>query len=124
MEIDYYKKYEPIFGSWRIVREIGAGSYGKVFEIEREDFGYTYKAALKAVTIPQSPAEVENIIDDGKWEVGQDQYYFDGNGVMQTGTVELNEANYVFGDDGRFLRREYLNGDLMDYDFVNVYGIN
>lgn len=45
MEIDYYKKYEPIFSSWRIVREIGAGSYGKVFEIEREDFGYTYKAA-------------------------------------------------------------------------------
>lgn len=65
MEIDYYKKYEPIFGSWRIVREIGAGSYGKVFEIEREDFGYTYKAALKAVTIPQSSAEVENIMDDG-----------------------------------------------------------
>lgn len=60
----------------------------------------------------------------GKWEVGQDHYYFDGNGVMQTGTVELNGANYVFGDDGRFLRREYLNGDLMDYDFVNVYGIN
>ena len=65
-----------------------------------------------------------NAMAVGKWEVGQDHYYFDGNGVMQTGTVDLNGANYVFGDDGRFLRREYLNGDLMDYDFVNVYGIN
>ena len=65
MDITYYKKYEPVFGSWKIVREIGEGSYGKVFEIEREDFGYTYKAALKAVTIPQSQSEVETIMDDG-----------------------------------------------------------
>ena len=65
MDTSYYKKYEPIFGKWHIVRELGEGSFGKVFEIEREDFGYTYKAALKAVTIPQSQSEVETIMDDG-----------------------------------------------------------
>ena len=65
MDTSYYKKYEPIFGQWHIVRELGEGSFGKVFEIEREDFGYTYKAALKAVTIPQSQSEVETIMDDG-----------------------------------------------------------
>ncbi|MDD5901817.1 MAG: serine/threonine-protein kinase [Oscillospiraceae bacterium] len=65
MDTSYYKKYEPIFGKWHIVKELGEGSYGKVFEIEREDFGYTYKAALKAVTIPQSQSEVETIMDDG-----------------------------------------------------------
>ena len=54
MDISYYKKYEPIFGKWHIVRELGEGSFGKVFEIERRDFGGTYKAALKAITIPQS----------------------------------------------------------------------
>ena len=65
MDISYYKKYEPIFGEWSIVREIGEGSFGKVFEIERRDFGYTYKAALKAITIPQSRSEIERIADDG-----------------------------------------------------------
>ena len=65
MDISYYKKYEPLFGAWRIVREIGSGSFGKVFEIEREDFGPKYRAALKAITIPQNPAEVESIMDDG-----------------------------------------------------------
>ena len=65
MDITYYKKYEPIFGEWSIVREIGEGSFGKVFEIERRDFGYTYKAALKAITIPQSRSEIERIADDG-----------------------------------------------------------
>ena len=35
MENEYYKRYEPFFGEWRIKRFIGAGSYGRVFEIER-----------------------------------------------------------------------------------------
>lgn len=64
MDISYYKKYEPIFGSWHIVREIGEGSFGKVFEIEREDFGYTYKSALKAVTIPQTKSEVKSLTEE------------------------------------------------------------
>ena len=65
MDITYYKKYEPIFGEWKIVKEIGEGSFGKVFEIEREDFGYTYKAALKAITIPQNESELDSILDTG-----------------------------------------------------------
>ena len=31
MDINYYKQYEPIFGAWRIERQIGEGSFGKVF---------------------------------------------------------------------------------------------
>ena len=35
MDINYYKQYEPIFGSWHITRQIiGEGSFEKVFEIE------------------------------------------------------------------------------------------
>lgn len=47
MTENYYKQYEPIFGVWRITRLIGEGFQSKVFEMEREDFGVTYKAALK-----------------------------------------------------------------------------
>ena len=54
MDISYYKQYEPIFGVWHITRLIGEGSFGKVFEMEWEDFGQVYKAALKAITIPAS----------------------------------------------------------------------
>ena len=45
MTENYYKQYEPIFGVWRITRLIGEGFQSKVFEMEREDFGVTYKAA-------------------------------------------------------------------------------
>ena len=75
MDITYYKKYEPVFGSWKIVREIGEGSFGKVFEIERRDFGYTYKAALKAITIPQSQSEVKSVLADGMDEQSATSYF-------------------------------------------------
>ena len=75
MDISYYKKYEPIFGEWSIVREIGEGSFGKVFEIERRDFGYTYKAALKAITIPHSQSEVKSVLADGMDEQSATSYF-------------------------------------------------
>jgi len=73
--IDYYKKYEPLFGSWRITKQLGEGSFGKVFEIEREEFGVTYKSALKAITIPQSDNEVQSILDDGMVEKNAKEYF-------------------------------------------------
>ncbi len=65
MDAGYYKKYEPIFGAWKIKRQIGEGNFGSVFEIERHDFGTTYHAALKTITIPKNQAELESIMDDG-----------------------------------------------------------
>jgi len=73
--IEYYKKYEPVFGTWSISREIGEGSFGKVFELERNEFGYTYKAALKAITIPQSQAEIDSALDDGMDDDSVSSYF-------------------------------------------------
>ena len=39
-----------VFDKWKICRELGQGSYGTVYEIQREDFGGVYKAALKVIT--------------------------------------------------------------------------
>lgn len=65
MKESYYKQYEPIFGAWHITRLIGEGSFGRVFEMEREDFGQVYKAALKAITIPASQREVRQMLELG-----------------------------------------------------------
>ena len=75
MDTQYYKQYEPIFGSWRITRLIGEGSFGKVFEIEREDFGVTYKAALKAITVPASQAELLDVKADGLDDASVRNYF-------------------------------------------------
>ena len=57
MNEGYYKRYEPFFQNWYIVKKIGEGSYGKVFEIERREQGHIYHAAMKAITIPASPRD-------------------------------------------------------------------
>ena len=62
MDMEQYKQYEPLFGSWHITKELGQGSYGTVFEIERTEFGIPYKAALKVISIPQNPNEYDRIV--------------------------------------------------------------
>ena len=66
MDAEYYKKYEPVFGKWYITKQLGAGSYGKVFEIQRTDAldGTVYRGALKAITIPSSPEELQSVLDE------------------------------------------------------------
>ena len=54
-----------VLGNWKLIRLIGEGSFGRVYEAEREDFGRTYKAALKIITIPQNKSEISSIKADG-----------------------------------------------------------
>ncbi len=44
---------------WEIVRRLGSGSYGSVFEIDREQFGIHERAALKVISFPKDPGELE-----------------------------------------------------------------
>lgn len=76
MDSNNYKKYEPIFGEWTIKNLIGEGSFGKVYEIERKDFGRVYKAALKAITIPASQSEINSIMADGMDADSVSKYFF------------------------------------------------
>ena len=110
MDMTYYKKYEPIFGDWRIVREIGSGGFGTVFEIERKEFGYTYRAALKAVTIPQNQSELDSVLDDGVDEQTATEYF---STVVQEFVGEFRlmsklkgESNIVSYEDHRVIKHE------------------
>ena len=77
MDNEYYKRYEPFFGSWHIKRFIGAGSYGKVFEIERRDFDMVFTGALKAITIPADKSEYEQVLEAGMDREGASTYFRD-----------------------------------------------
>ncbi len=51
---------------WQIVRIIGRGSFGIVYEIQRMlASGETESAALKVIKIPQSPADIESMYSEG-----------------------------------------------------------
>lgn len=50
---------------WEIVGVIGKGAYGAVYEIQRDVFGTTEKAALKVISIPKDESEIEELVAEG-----------------------------------------------------------
>ena len=72
-----YSVDAAVLDGWNVTRLLGEGGYGKVFEIERSEFGQTYRAALKVITVPQSSAEVRSVISEGM-SVSQAEAYFHG----------------------------------------------
>lgn len=50
---------------WETVREIGKGSFGAVYEIQRDLAGNLEKAAVKVLHIPQSGDNVRELRDNG-----------------------------------------------------------
>ena len=61
---------------WKAVRRMGNGSYGSVYEIEREDqFGHTEKAALKVISIPKEESDIDSLAADGYDDESITEYY-------------------------------------------------
>lgn len=71
-----YEKGSHVFENWVITREIGAGSFGAVYEIQRQDFGETYRAALKVITVPQNDAEIDSLRSEGMSNEDIHRYYY------------------------------------------------
>ena len=75
MDNSRYKKYEPIFGSWYLSRLLGRGSFGEVYEITRDEYGTTYKAALKIISVPQDEDDIKTRMTEGKTRDDISEYY-------------------------------------------------
>ena len=56
---------ETLWPGWETVRLIGRGSFGAVYEIERDILGEKEKAALKVITIPQGESDIDDLLSDG-----------------------------------------------------------
>lgn len=54
-----------VFGDWEIVAELGEGSFGKVFRLEKNTYKVKANSALKVLTVPRSSAEIEDAIMEG-----------------------------------------------------------
>ena len=59
---------KAIWPGWETVRLIGRGSFGEVYEIRRQVFDDTEKAALKVISIPQNDGDIEEMYSDGYGE--------------------------------------------------------
>ena len=50
---------------WNVVKKLGEGSYGAVYEIERERYGLRERAALKVITLPRESGELNELYSEG-----------------------------------------------------------
>ena len=95
---------------WTNVRVIGKGSYGKVYEIQRELNGETERAALKVITIPQSPEETKELLNSGHSLNSIEKYYTDYIqdiiSEYQIMAKMKGHSNIVSCDDYRVIKHE------------------
>lgn len=54
-----------VWPEWRIVKEIGSGSYGRVYEAVHSDYSVESHAAIKVISIPQHKSEIDTLRSEG-----------------------------------------------------------
>ena len=103
-------KQMPQWPGWTTVKMIGQGSFGAVYEIERDLFGKKEKAALKHIGIPQNPSDIDEMFSEG----------YDDESIASTFQTHLKSiiaeyslmrelngsANVVNCDDVQYVQRE------------------
>ena len=63
------------FSGWQIKGVLGEGGFGKVYEIEKNEFGITIRSALKIITIPKSADDVNEILSSGMDKESMQEYF-------------------------------------------------
>lgn len=86
---------EKTWPKWKIVRLIGEGSFGKVFEIYRNEFGIEEHSALKVISIPQSDSEVQSLKNDGMTDSDTSEYF---KGIVSDFVQEIQLMSQLKGN--------------------------
>ncbi len=82
-----YNIGDVVLYNWKLVKLLGEGSYGKVYEAHREDLSGIYKAAIKIIVIPKSNDEISSAVTEGMTAEAVSDYF--------RGFVEELSAEYT-----------------------------
>ena len=95
---------------WNVVRLIGRGSFGAVYEIQRDVFGETEKAALKVITIPENGADIDDLhvegYDDESITSRFQGYLEDIVNEYSTMAKMKGHPNVVYCDDVKYVQHD------------------
>ena len=60
-KVNSFENINMPWKGWKIVKELGEGGYGKVYEIERTQHGITENDALKIIRIPKDRRQYDEV---------------------------------------------------------------
>ena len=86
---------KKIWPKWDIVKTIGAGSFGKVYEIARNEYGIEEHSALKVISIPQSDSEIQALKNDGMTDHDTTEYF---KGIVKDFVQEIQLMTQLKGN--------------------------
>ena len=86
-----------IWPNWSIVRLLGEGSFGKVYEIMRSQYSIEEHSALKVITIPQSTAEIQSLRSEGMDDKSVTSYYLS---IVNDFVQEISLMSKLKGNPG------------------------
>ena len=89
------ERIQPLLGDWKIKRELGKGSFGEVYEIEKTEFGATFSAALKVISIPQSEDDYKEALSEGMTSDSANKYF---RSMVEEMTKEFTLMDKVKGN--------------------------
>lgn len=99
-----------LWPGWKTVRRIGQGSFGSVYEIQREVQRRTECSALKVISIPQSSSEVSELRANGYDDDSIVRYYAESLAKIEDEYAIMAEMkghpNVVRCEDIRTVRHE------------------
>ena len=104
------EKIKDFWPDWNIEELLGRGSYGKVFSAARSDAGKKYYSAIKVMTIPASPEEIELVRAEGLDEKSTREYFHEiVQGCIQEITMMMDyrgTANIVNVEDYKVIEHK------------------
>ena len=53
------------WAGWEVTKTLGSGSFGKVYEIQRDMLGTVTKAAMKVISVPKEANELNDLLSIG-----------------------------------------------------------
>ena len=80
-----------VWPKWKLVEQLGEGSFGKVYKMVRTEHTLISYAAVKVISIPQNNAELESMRAEGLGEKGT-RSYFEGIVTDCVNEIRLMES--------------------------------
>jgi len=90
-----FEEIATLYPGWEVVRLLGEGAFGAVYEISRQlPSGRAQKAALKVIHIPQNSREIRQAYNEGMDDASVKSYFY---GFVQSLSDEIELLSRVSG---------------------------